>query len=482
MADDGRAGRLTITGGKQAPDVGYYSRLKEWQMDEDAHKQIAEDAGREFVPGEPPVPDPAGAPEGKRREPTVGATRLFEMKPTFLTLADRFLVPPFSVLDARAGYWQERKQAWLGLGIRGEVGRDAGLVGGWDDDAARKGIYDARAGMGDAVGRGAHLRKFSAEAEAVDTYSKRRAAAAQEETEAAIAATKGLDSAAGRGDRLLSNATPRAGYGGDYDLAKGENAWGGAGTSVFDPVLCELAYRWFSPPGGSVLDPFAGGSVRGIVAAALGRAYLGIDLRPEQVAANEQQCAAIGATHPFEHQPAWVTGDSMDLAEHVAGARYDFAFSCPPYFDLERYSDDPRDLSNAISYLQFQNAYRLIIEATVKALKDDRFACFVVGEVRGKDGHYIGLVPDTIRAFQTAGAQFYNEAILVTAVGSLPIRTSRTFPPGRKLGKTHQNILVFCKGDPQRAAKACGPIAEVALEYGGATAAASTPTPDDIQW
>ncbi len=41
---------------------------------------------------------------------------------------------------------------------------------------------------------------------------------------------------------------------------------GQSGTSIFDPVLCELAYRWFCPPGGLILDPFAGGSVRGIVA------------------------------------------------------------------------------------------------------------------------------------------------------------------------------------------------------------------------
>ena len=38
----------------------------------------------------------------------------------------------------------------------------------------------------------------------------------------------------------------------------------GGGTSVFDPFLCELAYRWRCPPGGAVLDPFAGGSVRGL--------------------------------------------------------------------------------------------------------------------------------------------------------------------------------------------------------------------------
>lgn len=44
------------------------------------------------------------------------------------TLAERFGVPPFSVLDARQGYWQERKQAWIALGIRSELGR--GEVGG----------------------------------------------------------------------------------------------------------------------------------------------------------------------------------------------------------------------------------------------------------------------------------------------------------------------------------------------------------------
>jgi ParB-like chromosome segregation protein Spo0J len=39
------------------------------------------------------------------------------------TLAERFIVPPFSVLDARQGYWQARKRAWCVLGIKGEEGR-----------------------------------------------------------------------------------------------------------------------------------------------------------------------------------------------------------------------------------------------------------------------------------------------------------------------------------------------------------------------
>lgn len=224
------------------------------------------------------------------------------------------------------------------------------------------------------------------------------------------------------------------------------------GTSIFDPVLTEMAYRWFCPEKGLVLDPFAGGSVRGIVASRLGRKYVGVDLRPEQVAANEKQAKKICKGFPA---PRWVVGDSRDILKHAKGVEADFIFSCPPYADLEVYSDDERDLSN-LDYEQFAHAYGQIITRACSLLKPDRFACFVVGEVRGKDGNYYGFVPDTIRAFQAAGLQFYNEGILITAAGSLPLRAGKQFEASRKLGKTHQNILVFLKGNAKRAVAALG--------------------------
>ena len=42
----------------------------------------------------------------------------------FGNLADKFLIPPFSVFNAREGWWQERKRTWLNLGIKSEEGRD----------------------------------------------------------------------------------------------------------------------------------------------------------------------------------------------------------------------------------------------------------------------------------------------------------------------------------------------------------------------
>lgn len=235
-------------------------------------------------------------------------------------------------------------------------------------------------------------------------------------------------------------------------LLKGDAEDEGVGTSIFDPVLCELSYLWFTGQGMSVLDPFAGGSVRGIVAERLGRAYTGIDLRPEQVKANMEQAAKICSTIP-----EWIVGDSRYIKKLCGRRQFDFVFSCPPYGDLEIYSDDPRDLSN-ISWEAFLVAYRDIIRASCELLKDDRFACFIVGDFRDDNGFYRNFVSETIDAFLCSGMELYNEAILVTAVGSLPIRAGRPFSIARKLGKTHQNVLVFCKGDPRAAAAACGPV------------------------
>ena len=96
-------------------------------------------------------------------------------------LADRFGIPPFSVLNAREGWWQKRKKQWLDLGIKSEVGR---------------------------------------------------------------------------GEELTYNISKG-------DVGKRILAAGGA-TSIFDPVITELVYRWFSAPDSVILDPFAGGSVRGL--------------------------------------------------------------------------------------------------------------------------------------------------------------------------------------------------------------------------
>lgn len=576
-------------------------------------------------------------------------------------LSDRFVVPPFTVLSARDGWWQDRKTAWIDLGIEGELGRE---------DKPRTWY----------IAPPTHL------AEGIVPQGT-----AEGKKKGVVEGTDGL-------------------------------LYGDGSTSIFDPTLTELVYRWFCPPGGQILDPCAGGSVRGVVASKLGRNYTGIELRQVQVDANERQraeiltddlafvpevpqdslpevtpveqhgeismkredtyafagvrgskvrtcvhfiekaaAAKVGVTtagsrhspqvnfvaqiahrlgvpcrvhvptgdltpeliaargagakiiqHEFGRnsvimararedaqergwieipygmesqeaidytkpqvvnvpadtkrlvnacgsgmtlagilwgliendidipvlavcvgnvpeerldrwappgwrdmvtiiddpskyedpadytvyddvildayyeakcipylepgdllwvsairpsavpatapQPVWICGDGRVAGDLLPNDfQADLFFTCPPYGDLEVYSDDERDLST-MGYDDFIQGFWDIMREAYACLRDDSFAVLVVGDYRDKDGYFHNFPGDTIRYMQEAGFKYLNEAILVTHLNSLPIRTGRQFDATRKMGKTHQQCLVFVKGDAARAADRCGPV------------------------
>ena len=90
-----------------------------------------------------------------------------------------------------------------------------------------------------------------------------------------------------------------------------------------------------------------------------------------------------------------------------------------------------------------------IIKNVCDMLEDNSFAVIVVGNLRNhKDGGYYDFVGDTVKAFQDAGLIYYNEMILVNVIGTLPVRAPKQFNASRKVGKQHQQVLVFYKGNP----------------------------------
>jgi hypothetical protein len=275
--------------------------------------------------------------------------------------------------------------------------------------------------------------------------------------------SRGIRSEEGRSGDLLSGFKGIAALDGNYRALKegkappaNKNYWqGSVGTSVFDPVLCELAYRWFCPPAGSVLDPFAGGSVRGIVASCLGLRYLGADLREEQCEANRAQAASI--VPPGQPAPVWVAGDCRRILPLLRemGAEADFVFTCPPYGHLERYSDNPDDLST-LRPPAFREAYAACIAAAAEALNPDRFAAFVVASYR--DGDRVCDLPGwTVAAAEAAGLTYYNDCVFTPRGGTAALRARNAFTY-RKVTPCHQRLLVFVKGNAQRATAALSPV------------------------
>ncbi len=229
-------------------------------------------------------------------------------------------------------------------------------------------------------------------------------------------------------------------------------------TSIFDPVICEIIYGWYCKPGGTIIDPFAGGSVRGIVASILDYKYWGVDLQLEQVEANRAQ---VNEATRGKFAPKWHCGDS--LTEISKGPKADLVFSGPPYGNLEVYSDNTADISN-MPYDKFLETLTAITAAACARLRDDRFAVYSMSNYRDRDekgttkgttnkGSMRNLVGDTIKCFESAGLRFYNDIVLVNSVGTGAMRCKGGFVRGaRKVFKSHQNILVFIKGDARRAA------------------------------
>lgn len=223
-------------------------------------------------------------------------------------------------------------------------------------------------------------------------------------------------------------------------------------TSVFDPVLCEIMYKWFSDENDTIFDAFAGGSVRGIVASKTNRNYYGVDLRQEQVEHNYIQSKEICS----DHFPIWKQGDS---AVETIPNEYDFFFTCPPYYNLETYSENPDDISN-MSIEDFDRVYENILSLSLSKLKVNRFAAIVVGDVRGNDGNYLRLPQKTIDIFEINGCKYYNDMILLQEPATAAMRAFKFMNSTRKIAKCHQNVLVFVKGEAKKAAERLTPFAD----------------------
>lgn len=307
-------------------------------------------------------------------------------KPANASLNDRFIVPPFSILDTRKGYWQERKKKWRELiGDNGESRNDTLIT--------------------------------SPEIKYKDLYQRTR----QHREELGITFKEYLDK-----------------YVPDDVKEREASKVLSAGVSLLDPVMAEIVCRWFGQDNCKTFDCFAGDSVFGYVSAHLGNEFVGIELRPEQARLNNERVEGMTARY--------INDDGQNVSQHIAPDSQDLLFSCPPYFDLEKYSDLENDASNQDSYEDFIKILENAFKAAVGCLKENRFAVIVVGDVRDKStGFYYDFCGDIKRIFKEAGMPLYNEIILVETGASTALRAGR-YMESRKVAKMHQNILVFYKG------------------------------------
>lgn len=102
--------------------------------------------------------------------------------------------------------------------------------------------------------------------------------------------------------------------------------------SNFRPAIAKRLVEDFSPVGGLVLDPCAGYGGRAVGTLAAGRRYIGVDPHPKAEGSFQKLRNLLNVDLTFFNQPI----EDVDFG----GIQADLVLTSPPYFSVERYSND----------------------------------------------------------------------------------------------------------------------------------------------
>lgn len=208
--------------------------------------------------------------------------------------------------------------------------------------------------------------------------------------------------------------------------------------SVFPAPLMEMIIvRYGGDRGSSILDAFAGGPPRGLVSSIMGHTYVGFEIRQEQISENEALLKAFKLTGA-----TYILNDGRFLDNPDIDGYFDCAITCPPYYDLEVYSDQQDDISNLGSYAEFNASMWLCAQAHRERMKPGAFVCIIVGLFRDKKGELIDFPADTVENFRDAGFTYWQNIILSKNFASAAVRAGNAWK-GKKLVPRHENLLIF---------------------------------------
>jgi len=172
--------------------------------------------------------------------------------------------------------------------------------------------------------------------------------------------------------------------------------------------------------------------------------YVGCEVRKDECEKIESK---LDTNSLFEQSNVRVL--NMDCREFESDQKFDLVFTCPPYWNLETYSEQSNDMSSISSYSEFLTEMSRVYEKCVSLMHEDSYCCFVVADFRDYSegrkliNRLVPFVSDMIRCGEDSGLTLYDKVIVKKPMGTAPSRLKLW--NNRKTVRIHEELLVFKK-------------------------------------
>jgi len=177
----------------------------------------------------------------------------------------------------------------------------------------------------------------------------------------------------------------------------------------------------------------------------LGRTYNAFDVSDEMVMWNQKAWDILKDSKALNKGGGaflWHKPGELCL-ENVQQESQDLLFTCPPYWDIEDYGENPGQAEAADTYEEFLENMARIYDSCYHALKPGAFACVIVNDFR-KDKIFYPYHADTLRILQQVGFNCHDMIIMKYASSIQSMFTNQLYK-ARKVAKIHEYILVMRK-------------------------------------